>query len=116
MIMMMVVMLLMVMISSSYFFIHPAHSMEEEDSPGEEDPKKVNIWSSRRQKRPVIYSIYRAAVPVYWFIIFSLVLNPLCFNFLLLMNCSSYLGIGGIAESIIFAGHNGFNVFLKLKR
>ena len=116
MIMMMVVMLLMVMISSSYFFIHLAHSMEEEDSPGEEDPEKVNIWSSRRQKRPVIYSIYRAAVPVYWFIIFSLVLNPLCFNFLLLMNCSSYLGIGGIAESIIFAGHNGFNVFLKQKR
>ena len=90
--------------------------MEEEDSPGEEDPKKVNIWSSRGQKRPGIYSMYRAAVPVYWLIIFSLVLNPLCFNFLLLMNCSSYLGIGGIAESIIFAGHNGYNLFLKQKR
>ena len=75
MIMMMVVMLLVVMISSSssYFFIHLAHGMEEEDSPGEEDPKKVNIWSSRRQERPGIYSIYRAEVPVYWFIIFSLV-------------------------------------------
>ena len=73
MIMMMVVMLLMVLTSSSYFFIHLAHGMEEEDSPGEEDPKKVNIWSSRGQKRPGIYSIYRAALSVYWFIIFSLV-------------------------------------------
>ena len=81
MVMMMVVMLLMVMISSSYFSIHLAHSMEEEDSPGEEDPKKVNIWSSRGQKRPGIYSRYRAAVPVYWLIIFSLVLNPLCLTF-----------------------------------
>ena len=58
-----------------------AHGMEEEDSPGEEDPKKVNIWSSRGQKRPGIYSIYRAALRVYWFIIFSLVLNPLCLIF-----------------------------------
>ena len=116
MIMMMVLMLLMVMISSSYFSIHLAHGVEEEDSPGEEDPKKVNIWSSRRQRRPGIYSIYRAAVRVYWLIIFSLVLNPLWFNFSLLMNCSSYLGIGGIAESMIFAGHNGYNLFLKHKR
>ena len=69
MIMMMVVMLLMVMTSSSYFFIHLAHGMEEEDSPGEEDSKKVNIWSSRGQERPGIYFIYRAALRVYWFII-----------------------------------------------
>ena len=76
MVMMMVVMLLMVMISSSssYFFVHLAHGMEEEDSHGKEDPKKVNIWSSRGQRRPGIYSIYRAAVRVYWFIIFSLVI------------------------------------------
>ena len=58
MIMMMVVMLLRVMTSSSYFFIHLPHGMEEEDSPSEEDPKKVNIWSSRGQKRPGIYSVY----------------------------------------------------------
>ena len=47
---------------------------------------------------------------------FHLLYNRLCFNFLLLMNCSSYLGIGGIAESIIFAGHNLYNLFLKQKR
>ena len=53
-----------------FLYLHLAHGMEEEDSQGKEDSKKVNIWSSRRQRRPVIYSIYRAAVPVYWFIIF----------------------------------------------
>ena len=41
-----------------YLYLHLAHSMEEEDSPSEEDPKKVNIWSSRGQKRPGIYSVY----------------------------------------------------------